>query len=395
MTAGSSSRTYGFLFADLRGFTEFVETHGDREAGALLAVFRPLVRSVLAAYDDAEVRTEGAEARTQGDSFYLRFPSVGAAVTCGLEITRAAEEATRARPDRPIRVGVGIHAGETIETDEGLVGSAVNVAARVCSLAKAGEVLVTDTVRSLTRTSLDVSFQPRGTPYLKGVAEPIPLFVVQSGATYPSSTAGTRTQPVQGTCAPSGCRTAATSSDRDALTSRLVERLEQVSRVGRLLAVVGPSGSGKSSVVRAGLLPAVGDGVLAGSQDWRIAVMFPGAHPFDELAAALGAVQPVDRYPASPRACRAMATSAAPSTTPCLGRTRACCWSSTSSRSCSPSSATMPPGAASLTPCVTPWRKSEGDSSRSSRSARTSSIVRCSCRTSASSCEQASRRSRR
>ena len=55
----------------------------------------------------------------------------------------------------------------------------------------------------------------------------------------------------------------------------------------RFLAVVGPSGSGKSSVVRAGLIPALRRGAIAGSEGWHIADMFPGAHPLDGLESAL------------------------------------------------------------------------------------------------------------
>ncbi|MDJ0497732.1 MAG: BTAD domain-containing putative transcriptional regulator [Acidimicrobiia bacterium] len=55
----------------------------------------------------------------------------------------------------------------------------------------------------------------------------------------------------------------------------------------RLVAAVGPSGSGKSSVVRAGLIPALRAGGLPGSREWLVTTMFPGAHPFEELEAAL------------------------------------------------------------------------------------------------------------
>ena len=66
---------------------------------------------------------------------------------------------------------------------------------------------------------------------------------------------------------------------REGLVAELVAHL-----VGApLLAVVGPSGSGKSSVVRAGLLPALAGGVLPGSQHWAQAVIRPGAHPAREL----------------------------------------------------------------------------------------------------------------
>jgi class 3 adenylate cyclase len=279
MTAPPSARTRGFLFADLRGYTEYVETHGDREAAELLAAYRDLVRTAVAAH-------EGAEIRTEGDSFYLVFPAVGEAVSCGLEVAERADEATAAHPERPVRVGVGVHAGETVETAEGFVGSAVNIAARVCSQAKAGEVLVTETVRSLTRTSLDVSFEARGTPRLKGLAEPVALYAVRSGAAYPASTTAPARNPYKGLRS-FGEDDRADFFGRDALTDHLVDRLGQVSRAGRLLTVVGPSGSGKSSVVRAGLLPALRAGALPGSEAWRIAVMFPGARPFEELAAAL------------------------------------------------------------------------------------------------------------
>jgi DNA-binding SARP family transcriptional activator/ABC-type glycerol-3-phosphate transport system substrate-binding protein len=55
----------------------------------------------------------------------------------------------------------------------------------------------------------------------------------------------------------------------------------------RFLAVVGPSGSGKSSVVRAGLVPALRAGALPGSDSWFVVEMVPGAHPFEELASGL------------------------------------------------------------------------------------------------------------
>ena len=79
---------------------------------------------------------------------------------------------------------------------------------------------------------------------------------------------------------------------REALIARLVDRLGEVARAGRLLAVVGPSGSGKSSVVRAGLVPALRSGALPGSERWSLAVMQPGTRPFRELAAALLAMRP-------------------------------------------------------------------------------------------------------
>ena len=56
---------------------------------------------------------------------------------------------------------------------------------------------------------------------------------------------------------------------------------------GRVSAVVGPSGSGKSSVVKAGLIPALRGGDLPGSETWLVTEMLPGTHPLEELELAL------------------------------------------------------------------------------------------------------------
>ena len=74
---------------------------------------------------------------------------------------------------------------------------------------------------------------------------------------------------------------------RERLVDRLVDTLDQTGTTGRIAAVVGPSGIGKSSVVRAGLLPAVRRGVVAGSDRWFVTTMMPGRDPFEELAGAL------------------------------------------------------------------------------------------------------------
>lgn len=71
---------------------------------------------------------------------------------------------------------------------------------------------------------------------------------------------------------------------------RLTEEIVAAVATSSLTVVVGPSGIGKSSLVRAGLLPALRRGALEGSQDWLFTDLFPGAHPFAELAAALSRV---------------------------------------------------------------------------------------------------------
>ncbi len=74
---------------------------------------------------------------------------------------------------------------------------------------------------------------------------------------------------------------------REALTERLLARLKEGGEANRFLAVVGPSGSGKSSVVKAGLVPALRRGALPGSDQWFVVEMLPGPHPFEELEIGL------------------------------------------------------------------------------------------------------------
>jgi hypothetical protein len=77
---------------------------------------------------------------------------------------------------------------------------------------------------------------------------------------------------------------------RDRLVDRLVARLGEQGPRGRFIAVVGPSGSGKSSVVKAGLLPALRKGALPASDEWFVVDMTPAPRPFEELEGALSRV---------------------------------------------------------------------------------------------------------
>ncbi len=77
---------------------------------------------------------------------------------------------------------------------------------------------------------------------------------------------------------------------REELVAELTARLPGT----RFLAVVGPSGSGKSSVVRAGLLPSVWAGALPDSEDWQTLVITPGAHPLEELAVRVSLLKGIE-----------------------------------------------------------------------------------------------------
>jgi class 3 adenylate cyclase len=166
----------GFLFSDMRGFTAYAEQHGNTAAAAMVARFLEIARTAIARY-------EGAEIKTEGDAIHAVFPSAASAVLCGLEIVDAAAQENAQEPDQPLGLGVGVHAGEAVETAEGYIGTAVNLAARLCSIAQPGEVLVSSTVKGITQADLPVGFIARGRQRLKGIREPVEVFAVTRDTT--------------------------------------------------------------------------------------------------------------------------------------------------------------------------------------------------------------------
>ncbi|MEA2675151.1 MAG: eukaryotic-like serine/threonine-protein kinase, partial [Chloroflexota bacterium] len=173
----SEGTTRGFLFSDLRGYTHLVDTRGAIEASHLLGRYRAIVRDVVAHHGGAEIKTEG-------DSFYVVLPSASAALRCALDIRKACAEPSDG--GEAIQLGVGIHAGESVAHEGGFVGSAINIAARICALATAGEVLVTGTIRELTRSIVPATFVFVGRRQLKGLDQPVEVFrVLPEGAASP------------------------------------------------------------------------------------------------------------------------------------------------------------------------------------------------------------------
>ena len=164
--------TLTFLFADLRGYTSYTETLGDRAAAELIAEYRTFMRAEIA-------KAAGAEIRTEGDSFFVTFESAAEAMRCGIGMLTEAARRSAEHADRPIDVGIGLHAGEPVRRDDGdYVGSAVNVASRLCSNAAVGELLVSEVVRGLVRTSGIAPMNERTGVVMKGVQDPPRVYVV-------------------------------------------------------------------------------------------------------------------------------------------------------------------------------------------------------------------------
>jgi len=163
----AATRTLGFLFSDLRGYTQLIDKRGDSAAAEIVRDYRRLARAAIDKFGGQEIGTER-------DSFFVVFDSVAAAVQCGMGILRA----TGAN-DPPIRVGVGVHAGEAVAGELGYVTGPVNLAARLCAQARAGQILVSDTVRALTRMAIEVRYESAGPKRFKGFDEPVSVWRVE------------------------------------------------------------------------------------------------------------------------------------------------------------------------------------------------------------------------
>jgi class 3 adenylate cyclase len=161
------SGTAVILFADIADSTALTERMGD-------AAFRETARAL----DDrlrAAVREAGGtpvEGRLLGDGLMAVFASAREAIEAALRCNVVSGESE-------LRLRVGVHAGDVIREEGNVFGGAVNIASRVADTASPGEVLVSQTVRDLARTSSGVSFEDRGERELKGVGEPVRLYEVR------------------------------------------------------------------------------------------------------------------------------------------------------------------------------------------------------------------------
>ncbi|MEX2457506.1 MAG: hypothetical protein WD770_00795 [Actinomycetota bacterium] len=291
-TSGATILT--FLIADIRGYTTFTAERGDEAAAELAMKFAGIAQEGIESHG-------GTLVSLRGDEAFAVFDSARQAIRTAIDLQRRFVDATVADPAMPLPVGMGLDAGEAVPVEDGYRGGAINLAARLCSLAGPAEILASREAVHVARKVEGVTFVDRGPVHLKGLADAVQVVRVRAEAEDPAeeiafrralgSSAALLVPVVPGVMVPNPYKGLRPFEEGDApdffgreeLTQQLVERLGQT----RFLAVVGPSGSGKSSVVRAGLIPALRGGALPGSKDWPIVDMLPGPRPLDELEAAL------------------------------------------------------------------------------------------------------------
>lgn len=226
-----SSSLATIMFTDLVDSTGQRSRLGDDAADAIVGAHDNLVAEAAADHG-------GRVVKTLGDGALLAFASAIDAVGAGIDILAAAG-------GQNISVRVGIHAGEVVTVDGDVSGLPVAVASRVCAVAEGGTIVVTGVVKSLIGRRGDIGLTSIGPHALKGVSEPMDLWLVADEAAAPVPVAE-GDLPLPGFLA-------------RAVPSRLVGRDADVERleaamagagagVARLVAVIGEPGIGKTAL---------------------------------------------------------------------------------------------------------------------------------------------------
>jgi class 3 adenylate cyclase len=158
------------LFTDVEGSTALTQRLGDAKAREVLRNHERIVREALRAHG-------GSEVKTMGDGFMASLGSATKALECAIAVQRAFARHNQSA-EEPIRVRIGLNAGEPIAEDEDLFGTAVNLAARIAAQAVGGEILTSDVVRQLV-AGKGFLFADRGDVALRGFEDPVRLYEVR------------------------------------------------------------------------------------------------------------------------------------------------------------------------------------------------------------------------
>jgi predicted ATPase/class 3 adenylate cyclase len=229
------SGTVTFLFTDIEGSTRLLRELGPEQYADALQRHRLILRRAFSAYD-------GVEVDTQGDAFFVAFPTAEGAAA-------AARDAQSALCDGPIRVRVGIHSGTPHVTAEGYVGVDVHRAARIAAAGHGGQVLLSAAAAErLTSNEL----RDLGEHRLKDFDDAISIFQLGSEQFPPLKTISNTNLP----------RPASSFVGRERELDDVVSLLRDRAR---LLTLTGPGGSGKTRLAieaAAELVPEFKSGVF-------------------------------------------------------------------------------------------------------------------------------------
>lgn len=156
--------TATIMFSDVCDYSGINDRLGDRAAHELLREHNELVRQQIATHG-------GREVKSNGDGFMVAFTSVTGAVRCAIALQHELAMRNERVEGEPIRVHIGIHAGDVVRDGDDYLGSTVIIASRLADAAGPEEILVSSVARDLAGGSRDFVFESPRTVSLKGFTE--------------------------------------------------------------------------------------------------------------------------------------------------------------------------------------------------------------------------------
>ena len=156
------------LFTDMQSSTALTQRLGDAKAQEIRRTHNDIVRDALSA-------NGGSEVKHTGDGIMASFSTASGALECAIAIQRGVAGHREANPDSPLGVYVGLNAGEPIAEEDDLFGTSVDLAARICDHAEAGQILASNVVRELA-AGKDSLFSDLGETELRGFEDPVKLW---------------------------------------------------------------------------------------------------------------------------------------------------------------------------------------------------------------------------
>ena len=259
---GLPSGTVSFLFTDVEASTRLLQELGDVDYADVLAKHRRVLRDAFSAHG-------GVEVDTQGDAFFVAFPTAPGALA-------AAAEAMQRLAEGPIRVRMGIHTGTPLVANEGYVGVDVHRAARIAACGHGGQVLISASAASLLPTE---AVRDLGVHRLKDLSAPERIYQLGQEDFAPLKSLHRTNLPIPAT----------PFIGREYELAEVLALLDQYQL--RLLTLTGPGGTGKTRLGLQAAAEAAGrypDGVfwvaLAPLRDPRL-VMEAAARVLDARSA--------------------------------------------------------------------------------------------------------------
>jgi class 3 adenylate cyclase len=166
----AAGAVHTILFTDVEGSTALTQRLGDAKAREVLRAYERIVREALSSHG-------GSEVKALGDGFMASFSSATRALECAIAMQRAFAEHNESA-EEPLRVRIGLNAGEPIAEEKDLFGTTVIVAARIAARAEGGEILAANVVRELA-AGKGFLFADRGDVVLRGFEDPVRLYEVR------------------------------------------------------------------------------------------------------------------------------------------------------------------------------------------------------------------------